>query len=275
MSNLGILGTNNQPPRQKKQWTPDMPGFDYRKAAKGIHWDKIQATEPGGRIKETPETKMLFDISKSSLDKANKNLAGAKKDIFDKFANKYGLDTNAYDENGTARVGAVLKSPESMATRLMRNHFRGGSIHPNGVRDQIRGIYVFQPNQVNSLNDVIKDLQPWMKKLNVVKKPGYFGLSTNLEYNGTPMEIQFHTPQSWKNHLDTDVIEKKWRGKDKSTFTPQEKQDYINDMVAIHKLKKKYYADKDLLAMKDIIRNAQKNYDNRNAALYLAGLKKK
>ena len=179
-----------------------------------------------GKITRYEITEPLFEIANDSIKIAKENFDTIKKDLFTDIANKYNLSLEITDINGNKLDDPSIKSLSSFADRLYRNAI-GKGINPNQVKDWVRGTFIFNDENIPQVKNVIEDLRPYLKKIDIKNKKAYKAIHLNLNCNEILVEIQLHTNNSWKLKTDEDVnLYDKWRSIPWSKMTDEQKAEY-------------------------------------------------
>ena len=179
-----------------------------------------------GKITRYEITELLFEIANDSINIAKDNFNFIKKELFTDIATKYNLSLEITDINGNKLDDPSIKSLSSFADRLYRNAI-GKGINPNQVKDWVRGTFIFNDENIPQVKNVIEDLRPYLKKIDIKNKKAYKAIHLNLNCNEIPVEIQLHTNNSWKLKTDEDVnLYDKWRSIPWSKMTDEQKAEY-------------------------------------------------
>lgn len=221
-----------------------------------------------GKIVRDANSEPLFEIAEKFNAKAKDSFNDVKSNLFEGIAEKYNLKLELADLNGNRMDDPGIKSVSSFADRLYRNYKEKGNLNPNAVKDMIRGVYVFDensklPENIASLLDDMQSQGYEIKKLDAKNGSLYKGIHLNLSKDGVNVEIQLHTPDSWKLKLQGDVFYDKYRSVDTSKLVGEEKAKYIEATKKAVSNGSKYLDEKTYRDVYDLIPDLAKSLEER------------
>lgn len=221
-----------------------------------------------GKIVRDANSEPLFEIAEKFNAKAKDSFNDVKSNLFEGIAEKYNLKLELADLNGNRMDDPGIKSVSSFADRLYRNYKEKGNLNPNAVKDMIRGVYVFDensklPENIASLLDDMQSQGYEIKKLDAKNGSLYKGIHLNLSKDGVNVEIQLHTPDSWKLKLQGDIFYDKYRSVDTSKLVGEEKAKYIEATKKAVSNGSKYLDEKTYRDVYDLIPDLAKSLEER------------
>lgn len=221
-----------------------------------------------GKIVRDANSEPLFEIAEKFNAKAKDSFNDVKSNLFEGIAEKYNLKLELADLNGNRMDDPGIKSVSSFADRLYRNYKEKGNLDPNAVKDMIRGVYVFDensklPENIASLLDDMQSQGYEIKKLDAKNGSLYKGIHLNLSKDGVNVEIQLHTPDSWKLKLQGDIFYDKYRSVDTSKLVGEEKAKYIEATKKAVSNGSKYLDEKTYRDVYDLIPDLAKSLEER------------
>lgn len=221
-----------------------------------------------GKIVRDANSEPLFEIAEKFNAKAKDSFNDVKSNLFEGIAEKYNLKLELADLNGNRMDDPGIKSVSSFADRLYRNYKEKGNLNPNAVKDMIRGVYVFDENSKlpENIASLLNDMQSQgyeIKKLDAKNGSLYKGIHLNLSKDGVNVEIQLHTPDSWKLKLQGDVFYDKYRSVDTSKLAGEEKAKYIEATKKAVSNGSKYLDEKTYRDVYDLIPDLAKSLEER------------
>lgn len=221
-----------------------------------------------GKIVRDANSEPLFEIAEKFNAKAKDSFNDVKSNLFEGIAEKYNLKLELADLNGNRMDDPGIKSVSSFADRLYRNYKEKGNLNPNAVKDMIRGVYVFDENSKlpENIASLLNDMQSQgyeIKKLDAKNGSLYKGIHLNLSKDGINVEIQLHTPDSWKLKLQGDIFYDKYRSVDTSKLAGEEKAKYIEATKKAVSNGSKYLDEKTYRDVYDLIPDLAKSLEER------------
>lgn len=169
------------------------------------------------------------------------DMAKAKQESFDNIIKQVS------QENGIGYINGGTKSVESMINKVNRKISNDPNYGFDSIKDHNRSAML-----LNDFSEVSKVIDSIKSKIKLegeafietpLNNTGYRGihLTTKLG-DGINAEIQIHTKESWRIKKETDKIYDKWRDSDITKLSPQQLQDYKNDMKHSKMLWEGYFA---------------------------------
>ena len=182
--------------------------------------------------KRNERIKKEAEATHAKAAEIQKKLAGIMRRVSDKL-NLDGFEGNA-------------KSVQSLFDKVVRKidneeNFDYSILTP---KDHVRA--VLKLKSYEQAAQVIKELQKEFGDINVEIKDdpesGYFGIHITSQLDGLNAEIQLHTAEGWEIKKKSDEIYHKWRNKDKTKYTKDERLEYKKDMETSKNMFKDYFS---------------------------------